>query len=274
MEAGSGRLNGCLSIAIAGAGNVASHLAGALGSASGCRLVAIASRNPLHAAALAAASGTESCGYEQLADFNPDIVIVSVADHAAADVVKSVGEIGDSALVLHTSGTLDKSILSSVSPRTGILYPFQTFTKGFDVDMAEVPVFVETQREEDLELAKKVARMISQKVYDSDESRRRHLHVAGVFTSNFVNVLLGVVDDELRAASYPPEVAEPLLRQTIEKASAIGSYAAQTGPAVRGDIAVMRSQMEILAREYRPVYKVLSELIMQKHNSANEQNKL
>ena len=86
-----------------------------------------------------------------------------------------------------------------------------------------------------------------------------------MFTSNFVNALLGVVEEELQAARYPAEVAVPLLRQTIAKAAAIGSFAAQTGPAVRGDVAVMKSQAETLSPEYRPVYEALSQLIMNKH---------
>lgn len=274
MESESERLNDRLCVVIAGAGNVASHIAEALAASPVCNLAAIASRDPAHAEALATSTGAKACRYCELAAYRPDVIIMSVADRAAADVVSAIGRIGDSVLALHTSGTLDKSVMASVSSRTGIFYPFQTFTKGFDVNMAEVPFFVETARESDVPVARRLAEAISDKVYDSDEEKRRHLHVAGVFTSNFVNVLLGVVDEELQRAGYPPEVAEPLLRQTIEKAGAIGSYAAQTGPAVRGDMAVMRSQMLTLDPVYREAYKVLSELIMQQHNSANEQDKL
>lgn len=274
MESGSDRLNSPLRVVIAGAGNVASHLAESLSRSDVCELVAVASRTPEHAAELAAHTGCEACTYAGIASFRPDVLIVSVADRALAGVVEQIGRLGESVLALHTSGTLDKSCLEPVSLRTGIFYPFQTFTKGFDVDMAEVPFFIETADKADFAEAEALARSISPHVYSSDEERRRHLHIAGVFTSNFVNVLLGVVEEELKEAGYPAEVAVPLLRQTIEKAASIGSFAAQTGPAVRGDMAVMRSQLSTLAPEYREVYKVLSELIMKKHNSADEQDKL
>lgn len=274
MEPGSDRLNAPLRVALAGAGNVASHLAAALSISKVCKLVAIASRTPDHASELAAMAGCKPCLYSEIALTRPDVVIVSVADRAVADVAGQIGHIGESVLVLHTSGTLDKSCLEPISLRTGIFYPFQTFTKGFEVDMAEVPFFIETAFKEDYAEADTLARSISPYVYSSDEERRRHLHIAGVFTSNFVNVLLGVVEEELGEAGYPAEVAVPLLRQTIEKAASIGSFAAQTGPAVRGDIAVMKSQLATLAPQYREVYKVLSELIMKKHNSADEQDKL
>lgn len=265
MESGSGRLIKPLRVAIAGAGNVASHLAGALRVSPVCELAAIASRNPAHAADLARSVGASPCDYSRLLSFDPDVIIVSVADRAMHEVVEQIGPAGESVLALHTSGTLDKNCLSPISPRTGIFYPFQTFTKGFGVDMTEVPFFIETAFPADMSIAEELARSISGHVYASDEERRRHLHIAGVFTSNFVNVLLGVVDEELAAAGYPPEVAVPLLRQTIEKASAIGTYAAQTGPAVRGDEAVMKSQEATLPQEYRAVYRALSELIMKKH---------
>lgn len=276
MEAGTGRLTASLRVAIAGSGNVASHLARALALSENCNLVAVASRKRENASALVARIGCEAqpCAYTDLLSYSPDVVIVSVADRAVAEVVAQTGHAGDGVLALHTSGTLDKSCLAPITARTGILYPFQTFTKGFDVDMREVPFFIETALDSDMELVGTVARAISEKVYSSDATRRRHLHIAGVFTSNFVNALLGVVDEELRAAGYPASVAEPLLRQTIEKASAIGSYEAQTGPAVRGDIAVMRSQISALAPEYREVYRSLSQLIMKKHDIANEQDKL
>lgn len=265
MEPSPGRLTSPLRVVIAGAGNVASHLAEALHKSSVCDVAAIASRNPANAASVAARIGAEACSYSDLLTYRPDVVIVSVADRAMSDVVRQIGNAGNGVLALHTSGTLDKNSLEPISSHTGIFYPFQTFTKGFEVDMTEVPFFVETAFEADLSLAEELARSISEHVYPSDEQRRKHLHIAGVFTSNFVNVLLGVVEEELAAASYPAEVAVPLLHQTIEKASAIGSYAAQTGPAVRGDEDVMKSQEATLPEEYRSVYRVLSELIMKKH---------
>ncbi len=274
MESGSDRLTVPLRVAIAGSGNVASHLAEALAHTSACTLEAVASRNPDHAVLLAARTNSRACAYSELAALNPDIIIVSVADRAMTEVVGQIGRMADTVLALHTSGTLDKSCLEPISSRTGIFYPFQTFTKGFDVNMAEVPFFIETAYEDDFAIAKTLAESISPHVYVSDEERRRHLHIAGVFTSNFVNVLLGAVEEELKASDYPAEVAVPLLRQTIEKAAAIGSFAAQTGPAVRGDIEVMMRQLAAVDPKYRETYKVLSDLIMKIHNPTDEQNKL
>lgn len=262
-----------LTIAIAGSGNVASHLAGAIAAARSLRLVAIASRKKEHAVELVrtiAARHCEACNYADIAEERPDVVIISVSDRAVENVVAEIGKMDCRPLVLHTSGTLNKSQLIPISDRTGILYPFQTFTKGFGTDMRKVPFFVETAQEADLAIARHIAESIGGKVYDSDEERRRHLHIAGVFTSNFVNVLLGAVEKQLMRAGYPPEVAEPLLEQTIAKARSIGSFNAQTGPAVRGDKAVMASQLADVDPDYTDAYRVLSELIMKIHKSGNE----
>jgi DNA-binding ferritin-like protein (Dps family) len=43
---------------------------------------------------------------------------------------------------------------------------------------------------------------------------------------------------------------------------------------VRGDIAVMKKQLEELPEEFRPAYRALSQLIMSQHNIPYEQNQL
>lgn len=256
-------------IAIAGSGNVASHLAKSIAEVESLRLVAVASRKKENASELVNSIGVEECDacyYSEIAAKKPDVIIVSVSDRAINNVVEAIGRLEYRPLILHTSGTVNKSQLSPISDRTGILYPFQTFTKGFATDMSKVPFFVETSQADDLDIVRHIAEMIGGKVYDSDENRRRHLHIAGVFTSNFVNVLLGAVEKQLARAGYPSEVAEPLLEQTIAKAHEIGSFKAQTGPAVRGDKAVMASQLADVDPEYAEAYKVLSELIMKIHS--------
>lgn len=262
-----------LTIAIAGSGNVASHLARSIAAADSLRLIAITSRNIENAEKLVNAIGAKNCvacHYTDIAAFRPDVIIVSVSDRAVESVVEAIGRADYKPLVLHTSGTVNKSKLSPISERAGILYPFQTFTKGFPTDMRKVPFFVETSHADDLDIARRIAEAIGGKVFESDEERRRHLHIAGVFTSNFVNVLLGAVEKQLARAGYPTEVVEPLLEQTIAKANAIGSYKAQTGPAVRGDKAVIASQLADVDPDYADVYRVLSDLIMKIHNIGNE----
>ena len=73
-------------IALVGTGNVASHLAEALGS----DIDIIVSRDRNRAAVLAEKYGIDTTGtYSDLIAARPDIVIVSIADHAINDVAQT-----------------------------------------------------------------------------------------------------------------------------------------------------------------------------------------
>lgn len=250
-------------IALVGAGNVASHV----GAAFAPYIKWVFSRNAEHARVLASAIGAEGSGdFSRLRDIRPDIVIVSVADHALGDVVAAIGALDYSPLVVHTSGSMPKEALEIISHRTGILYPLQTFSKDVPVDMAQVPFFNEASEASDLAIIDALARTVSPKVYHADAAHRQALHVAGVFTSNFTNVLLECVEQVLGKAGYTLDVVRPLLEATVAKAFEVGPHAAQTGPARRGDKAVMAAHINLLDDNKKDVYRVLSELIMKNHN--------
>ena len=249
-------------IAIVGCGNVASHLAKALNGSVSC----IANRTLAHALPLAEAIGARAVALHDLREVRPAVIIVSLADHAVADVVSAVGKLDYAPLVVHTSGTLPKEILLEISPRTGILYPLQTFTRDCEVDMSRVPFFNEAARADDLDIIDGIASTISKSVHHADAAKRKSLHIAGVFTSNFTNILLEGVERVLAPEGYDLEVVRPLLEATVAKAFAIGPHAAQTGPARRGDHAVIRAHEQALPDDLRVVYHTLSEAILKSHN--------
>ena len=258
-------------IVLVGAGNVASHLSKALGDS----IVAVCSRNIEHARNLASPIGAEATDdFSRLAEFSPDIVILSIADNATAEVVAAIGSIESKPLVVHTSGTVEKEALLPISPRTGVLYPLQSFSAGVDVDIREVPFFTEAAEEADYAIVDEVARIISPHVHHADAEHRRVLHIAGVFSNNFPNILLECVGRILGSAGYPLDVVRPLLKGTVDKTFAVGPHEAQTGPARRGDFDVISRQYQSLPDDLKPVYKELTTLILRSHNIDNEQNQL
>lgn len=256
-----------MKIALVGAGNVASHIARALGQ----RLAAVVSRNAGHASAIAP-DGVPAGSYDLLERVRPDMIIISVADHAVDLVVDAIGRLDYDPIVVHTSGTVPKEALAPVSPRTGVLYPLQTFSAAAHVDLSAVPFFTEAALDDDLAVIDDVARLMSEHVYHADAARRRVLHVAGVFTSNFTNVLMESVQHILGDAGYDLGVVDPLLHATVDKLFAIGPHDAQTGPARRGDFAVIERQYNSLPEDLRPVYRTLTDLILKYQGISNEQN--
>lgn len=271
MEAGAGRV---IRLAIVGAGNVATHLARAFDSAPGVNLVAVISRTLSSAEEAAhdlSSAVIASNDYALLRELRPDVVLISVADNALAPVVEAIGRLDYNPLVLHTSGTLPKEMLSPISGRTGILYPLQTFSRTTSVDMASVPFFNEADSLSDLECVDALASAISKSVHHADEAHRRILHIAGVFSSNFPNILLECTEQILAKGGYGLEVVEPLVRAMVDKAFAIGPHAAQTGPARRGDMEVIESHRAALPENLSKIYDVLTAQILKSHKH-NEQN--
>lgn len=248
---------------------MASRLAEVIASDSDYRIAVVASRNIDHARGLADKLGKDVDATDNLAGiatYHPDIVLVSVADNAIADVVRGIGTLDYNPLILHTSGTLNRVLLEPVSKRTGVLYPLQSFTKGRQVDIRKVPIFTEAEDESDHPTVDALARAISEKVEHTCPEQRKTLHIAGVITNNFTNILLEQVEKLLADAGYDLDVVRPLAEETVAKAFALGPHAAQTGPAKRGDREVIAQHIDALPDRLKPIYSALSELIITTHN--------
>lgn len=92
-------------------------------------------------------------------------------------------------------------------------------------------------------------------------------HAAAVFATNFLPVLQVVAADLWRSTGVPPALIEPLcaslLRNAVQNINAQGAAKALTGPAARGDTAVVAAQGRALA-DWNPAaglaYQALSTL--------------
>jgi len=101
-------------------------------------------------------------------------------------------------------------------------------------------------------------------------------HAAAVFSSNFTVVLQGIAQDAWRSAGVPSELMRPLtealLKSTVENVLAMGPALALTGPAARGDTAVVQAQGQMVQSWSAPageVYKTLSELAAKLKNEGH-----
>ena len=187
-----------------------------------------------------------------------EVVIISVRDDAIPAVAAKLAHV--QALVVHTAGSISMDVLPS--PRRGVLYPMQTFSRERQVSMAEVPLFIESAT--DLPILETLARSISSHVYMLDSERRRHLHLAAVFASNFVNHCYTLSADILNESGLPFSVMLPLVDEVARKVHELSPQEAQTGPAVRGDKGVMMRQEAMLSGRKREIYKLMSQSIHDK----------
>lgn len=94
-------------------------------------------------------------------------------------------------------------------------------------------------------------------------------HAAAVFATNFVPVLQAVAEDLWRGSGVPPELLprlrSSLLRNAVDNIVTLGPATALTGPAARGDTALVNQQAAAVANwdeTSGAAYRALSELAM------------
>ena len=234
--------NKTMNIVIIGKGNVATNLHYAF-TKKGVACQMVSSRE----------------GLDQLPQAN--VYIYAVRDEALPSVVKQVVGVGKS-LHLHTSGTMPITVFGEDKPHAGVFYPFQTFSKARVIeDFSTVPVFFEARGIDDISAVYSLALTITSRVYEASQHDRERLHVAGVFTNNFTNLMYTMAAELLQNTHIPFSALLPLIDETAAKIHTLPPREAQTGPARRGDENVMNHHMELLSEEQREIYRLLSEAI-------------
>lgn len=199
-------------------------------------------------------------GLDQLPPAN--VYIYAVKDEVLAGVVAQVkGK--ERALHLHTSGTMPITVFGEDKPHAGIFYPFQTFSKERVIeDFSAIPVFFEARGIDDISAVYSLALTITSHVYEATQHDRERLHVAGVFASNFTNLMYTMAAELLKNTHIPFRVLLPLIDETAKKIHSISPLDAQTGPARRGDDNVMQHHISLLTQEQRQIYQSLSSEII------------
>ena len=257
-----------ISIVLLGAGKVATHLAPALVQA-GYNLRQVWSRTEGSARMLAEPLGISYTDDLTAVTDDADVYIVCVTDGAlpkvAQEIVAHVQRSPHTPLFLHTAGSVPMDVWREAGAKCyGILYPLQTFSKERVVAMREVSLFVEASDEASLTAVEALAHGLSDKVYWADSRRRSLLHVAAVFACNFTNAMYDAAHRLLASDDIPFDVLLPLIDETAAKVHALTPREAQTGPAVRGDEAVMQSHIQRLSDmpDLQVLYAQISKMIM------------
>lgn len=250
-------------ITLIGSGNVATWIAQRLQGNPRFPITQVFSRHLEHAQTLADLLNAEAI--EDIRKLNPDnqIFIFALADKAYDEILPLLPF--KLPLAFTTSGTVSCQCLKDYAEQYGVIYPLQTFTKSQDMRKLEVPLCLESDfAGEHKTLMWELARELSPTCYEVSEAQRAKMHVAAVFACNFSNAMYQIAYKLLKENGLPFEILLPVLRQTVEKVSQMRPAEAQTGPAVRGDVNVMRTQISTLSDDrLKELYRLVSELIME-----------
>ena len=255
------------SIAIIGAGNVATHLALGL-SGKGFTIRQVFSRTEESARELATKL---NCPYtsslEQLTP-DADLYIVSIKDSALESVIPHITRRNPQALFVHTAGSMSADVWKGYANRYGVIYPMQTFSKQRTIDFTDIPVFIEANNADDTDRLTRLMEQLSRHIYHVSSEQRRYLHIAAVFACNFTNHMYAVCEYLLKAHGLPFAAMLPLIDETARKVHLLSPTEAQTGPACRYDVNVIDRHLQMLNGE--PELAKLYELISQNIHVYNE----
>jgi predicted short-subunit dehydrogenase-like oxidoreductase (DUF2520 family) len=207
-----------------------------------------------------------------------DVWLLSVPDAqvgaAAQALVEAQGSNLAGAIVFHSSGFLSAAVLQplqALGSHVGSAHPVLNFASP-DTGVrqfAGTPCGLEGDAAA-LAWLHTALIAIGGRCFEIASADKPLYHAAAVFSSNFTVVLQGIAQDAWHSAGVPPELMRPLtaalLKSTVDNVLAMGPSKALTGPAARGDTAVVQAQGDVVQHWSAPagdVYKTLSELAVQ-----------
>ncbi len=248
-----------LKIVILGTGNLAKHLFNAFSKVKDVNVVQIVGRNQEELKQFSKYSATSNDFY---AITDADIYLIAVKDDAISEVSSYL--LDKNGVVVHTSGAIG---LNAIQPdNRGVFYPLQTFTKGKPVEFGSIPICIEAEARESLEILRRLSESISENVHHIDSEQRKKLHLAAVFVNNFTNYLYSVGEELCLEEGLSFDLLKPLILETADKIRTVSPKEAQTGPARRKDTKSMENHLKLLnKKEHITLYKLLSQAIKQAH---------
>ncbi len=272
------------SIALVGAGNLASALAVSLRKA-GYRIEWIISRQSptsLRRARRLANEVGAKVRTTAAADINADVVWFCVPDSAIGDAARSMLRAAEwkGRVALHSSGALtsdDLDVLRGRGAAVASVHPLMTFVRGSRPALDGVAFAIEGDQK-----AVRVARALVRDLHGHPFAIRKQdkpaYHAWGMFVSPLLTALLAAGENVASAAGIGRKEARqrmlPILNQTLANYARLGAPGSFSGPIARGDLETVRKHLKVLqdipgARE---VYVALARVAMRELPAKNRDN--
>ena len=251
-----------MEIVIIGTGNTA-YILGRKLIAAGHEVVQVYGRNAKAASDLAYELNTESTNYWSVVNRSAHLYLLAVSDIALEEIVKELQL--PSGTVVHTAASVSKDVLQGSAPHYGVFYPLQSLKKDLR-HLPDTPIIIDASDGVTLELLTALGSSISETVVPAAETDRMKLHLAAVFCNNFVNHLYTLAEDFCRREGIEFRLLIPLIKETAQRLEELPPAEAQTGPAIRNDLATIKRHEELLLPypELAKIYDLLTESIQKR----------
>jgi predicted short-subunit dehydrogenase-like oxidoreductase (DUF2520 family) len=202
-----------------------------------------------------------------------DVILFSTPDDALAATIRVLAQIGGAGwrgrIVLHTSGTLDRSVLAPLArlgASTGSLHPMQAFSGAIIPKLSSVTFAIEGDPRA-RSAAQKMARELGGSPVIIASRDKPVYHATAVLAAGSAYPLIESSLQMLERIGFTRRRAMqtllPLTRQMLDNIDRLGPRAAWTGPLSRGDYAVVAKHAKALSRyprEIREAYAALAHL--------------
>jgi len=248
-------------IVIIGAGNVGTHLA-LLFKEQGAAVI-VACRDTASAAHLEGTGVTVVSMSDMPA--NADLYLLCLKDSVISEVAQGLPEL--KGVVAHTSGSIGLEPLSKF-PRHGVFYPFQSFRKEIALTVKDFPILIEASDSATEGILMQFAAIISSSTMIVPANVRAGIHTAGVFVSNFTNLMYGAGWQVAQENGFDADkLLRPLIEETALRLNYMQPSDLQTGPAIRNDRETILKHLEILegTPELSGLYKELTNALLKKY---------
>ena len=204
--------------------------------------------------------------YAALSDYQLQATFLAVPDNAIATVSAQLRTLLPPTLpVFHTSGATPIDRIADYFTHRGVLWPIRSLRQGESVtDWRDLPLVVYASDASTQYYITDLAHLLSDTVAYLDDTQRAQLHLAAVFSNNFVTALYDVAHQLCRQHNIPFKLLLPIIRNTAAQQDGTPPRDRQTGAAARGDTATIERHLSLLTDPtYRHIYQTLTDLILQ-----------
>lgn len=206
-------------------------------------------------------------GYEDLWVMKPELVFLAVPDGQIVQVSSWLAaRLPLTTPIIHTSGATAMKKIDPLFTNRGVMWPIRSLIKGnHPTTWRDLPIAYQASNPNTLSLLKGIVEDLSWTTYQLDSQQRSQLHLAAVFSNNFVTWLYQISYELCAEKDIPFSTLLPIIRNTATRQKGTEPRMNQTGAAARHDKATMEKHLKLLNGhpEFARLYRLMSHLIQE-----------
>ena len=222
-------------VIVFGSGNVATSL-GRAWEASGVVIAGFCNRQGLVPPGFTSADAP--CFTNPIdIDVAADYALMAVRDEVVFPLIE---QLPSHLTPVHFSGALRNP------DKGGVIWCAQSIQPNNPEHVGTIPMVITANDEAEQEALTALAGRISNQLYPTTEEKRQKGHLTAVFAVNFTNHALAVAQELAKQAELPWDWFVPMIEAMSQGAIDGNAFERQTGPGIRREEAIIRSQLESL----------------------------